>query len=157
MLSRGWWWALFHTETHPDGRCWILQLRYLEYVTFLVATEGERTWRTVPRFLPFPYYSLDLLNSTGCMTPCKSACAKKCWEELGIFDEHYYFCYSWITSFTTQLTTSENLLHMTLEFHSVIHSVTGFSLPSNCWEFLIHAYIVTPVSLGGHLSHLNWL
>ena len=153
MLSRGWWWALFHTETYTDGRCWILQLCHLEYVTFLVATEGERTWRTVPRFLAFPYYSLNLLNSTGYMTPSKYICAKKCWEAHGIFDKHYYFCYSWITSFKTQLTTSENFLHMTLEFHSA----TGSSLPSNYWEFLIHAYIVTPVSPGGHLSHLNRL
>ena len=115
MLSRGWWWALFHTETYTDSRYWILQLCHLEYVTFLVATEGKITWRTVPRFLPFPH---NLLSSTGYMTPSKNTCAKKCWEAHGIFDEHYYFCYSWITSFKTQLTKSENLLHRTLEFHS---------------------------------------
>lgn len=55
-------------KTHTDGRCWILQLRYLESRCLLVATEGREPVRTVPGSYLFPYYSLNLLNNTGSMT-----------------------------------------------------------------------------------------
>lgn len=82
--------------------------------------------------------SSHCLHSTSSHMALVYTGARKCWGVHEIFAECSSLCYSWISSFNMQLIKSEPSLHRPLEFHLS----TGFSLPSNFWEFLSLAHLL---------------